>query len=174
MTSDGWYEVVTSDFSVQGSRNPSVQLTITASGADVDAVEIVPDGAFKALAQCSPPVDPACGPGEFCGAGWCRNGNTFVPPLPPASERDSVIAYFGNRMSQVFGGRYSRLNYLPNALATLDGLHTAPDGWTFWNGIITAIHRLHDWHTTINGPVSINGHGLLPVCFVEGDADSCT
>ena len=56
-------------------------------------------------------------------------------------------------------------------LATLDGLHGSADAWTFWNGIITAIHRLHDWHTTVNGPVSITGRGLLPVCFVEGNAD---
>ncbi len=171
VTSDGWYEVVTNTFSVQASRSPSVALSMTANGADVDALEIVPSGNFKALAKCSPPVDSACASNEFCGAGFCHDGNPFVPPLPPANERDSVIAYFRNRMSLFFGGRFSRANYLPNALATLDGLHGATNAWVFWNGIATAIHRLHDWHTTINGPVGITGRGLLPVCFVEGNAD---
>jgi hypothetical protein len=171
VTSDGWYEVVTNPFSLQGSRSPEVSLVITASGADVDAFELDASGQFKALSTCSPPFDSACASNEFCGTGWCNDGNPFVPPLPPASERADVLAYFQSRMSNIFGGRYSRLNYLPNALATFDGLATAPDAWSFWNGIVTAIHRLHDWHTQVFGPVSINGQGLIPVCFDEGDAD---
>ncbi|HSQ62405.1 MAG TPA: hypothetical protein VLM85_04300, partial [Polyangiaceae bacterium] len=171
VTSDGWYEVTTNTFSVQGTRQPKVSLSLIAQQADVDAFEVVPAGKFKALAACSPPQDPACGPGEFCAAGWCRDGNTFVPPLPPPDERGQVIEYFKDRILFFFGGRLSRESYMPAALATLDGLYTAPDPWSFWNGIITSIHRLHDWHTTVNGPVSISGHGAFPICFVEGDAD---
>jgi hypothetical protein len=171
VTSDGWYELATNSFSVQGSRQPQIAFVISASGADVDALEIVPQGTFKALAACSPPIDSACGPHEFCATGFCRDGNPLVPPLPQGTERSDAIAYFKNRMSTFFGGLYSRQNYLPNALATLDGLQNAPDAWTFWNGIITAIHRLHDWHTTVSAPFGIAGRGLLPVCFVEGDAD---
>jgi hypothetical protein len=74
-------------------------------------------------------------------------------------------------VSTFFGGRYTRINYLPNALATIDSLHDAPDAWTFWNGIVTALHRLHDWHSTIFGPFYVSGRGLLPVCFVEGNGD---
>jgi hypothetical protein len=171
VTSDGWYEVVTNPFSVQGSRNPTASLTINANFADVDALEIVPSGTFVNFAQCSPPVDAACGAHQYCETGWCRDGNNGVPPLPPPDERDDVLAYFRNRLSIFFGGAYSRANYLPNALATIDSLHAAPDAWTFWNGIVTAIHRLHDWHTTLGGPVNLAGQGLIPACFVEGDAD---
>ncbi len=171
VTSDGWYELTTNAFSVQGSRKPTIAFSVTANAADVDALEIVPSGTFKALAPCAPPVDAACGAHEFCATGWCRDGNVFVPPLPQATDREDAIAYFKNRMNLFFGGFYSRTHYLPNALATLDTLHDAPDAWTFWNGIVTAIHRLHDWHTTVNGPVNLGGRGLLPVCFVEGDAD---
>ncbi len=171
VTTDGWYEVVTNPFSVQGSRKPTVTLSMNANGADIDALEIVPSGTFTTFAQCSPPVDAACGAHQYCETGWCRDGNNGVPPLPPPNERADVLAYFRNRFSIFFGGRFSRATYLPNALATIDSLANAPDAWTFWNGIITSIHRLHDWHTTVGGTVSIGGHGLLPVCFVEGNAD---
>lgn len=172
VTSDGWYELVTNAFSVQGSRAPTVDFSVYANAADVDALELVPSGKFQAAAKCSPPIDSACGAHQFCESGWCRDGNPLVPPLPPLSERDDVIGYFRARMGDFFGGRYSRLAYLPNALATLDGLHAAPDAWSFWDGIVTAIHRLHDWHTTVNAPFGFGGRGLLPVCFVEGDADA--
>ena len=79
---------------------------------------------------------------------------------------------FEMRFSMFFGGRFSRATYLPNALAMMDSLHDAPDAWTFWNGIITSIHRLHDWHTTVSAPVGYRrSRALIPVCFVEGDAD---
>ena len=171
VTSDGWYEVATNAFSVQGSRKPAITFSVFASGADVDALEIVPAGAFKALAACAPPVDSARGAHEFCSAGWCHDGNPLVPPLPQGTDRDNAIAYFQNRMSLFFGGWFSRQSYLPSALATLDALKNAPDAWSFWNGIVTAIHRLHDWHTTIGAPFSLGGRGVFPVCFVEGDAD---
>ncbi len=176
VTSDGWYEVVTNPFSVQGSRKPTASLTITANLADVDALEIVPSGEFITFAQCAPPAmlpngASTCGAHQYCETGWCQDGNNGVPPLPPPDELDDVLAYFSNRLSIFFGGAFSRLNYLPNALATLDALHQAPDAWTFWNGIVTSIHRLHDWHTTLGGPVNLNGQGLIPACFVEGSAD---
>jgi hypothetical protein len=171
VTSDGWYELVTNAFSVQGTRKPTAAFSVYANGADVDALEIVPSGTFQALSRCSPPVDPVCGAHQFCVSGWCRDGNPLVPPLPPPNERGDVLAYFADRMQLFFGGRYSRTAYLPNALATLDGLHAAPDAWTFWNGVVTAIHRLHDWHTTVNAPFGVGGRGAFPVCFVEGDAD---
>jgi len=171
VTSDGWYELVTNPFSVQGSRKPTAVFSVYANGADVDALEVVPSGAYRAAVACSPPVDPACGPHAFCESGWCRDGNPLVPPLPPPSQRGDVIGYFRARWQNYFGGRFSRVTYLPNATATLDGLYDAPDAWTFWNGVTTSIHRLHDWHTTVNAPFSFGGRGLLPVCFVEGDAD---
>jgi hypothetical protein len=156
---------------VEGTRQPQISFSISASSADVDAFEIVPHGTFKALAACSPPIDTACGPHEMCSAGWCRDGNPLVPPLPTAAERVDAVAWFKNRMTTFFGGLYSHTNYLPNALATLDGLVNAPDAWTFWNGIITAVHRLHDWHTTVSQYFGVGSRGAFPVCFVKGDAD---
>lgn len=181
VTTDGWYEVVTNPFSVQGSRAPTETLTIDANLADVDALEIVPSGSFTAFAQCAPPAllptsgslpsGSTCGAHQYCETGWCRDGNVGVPPLPPPDEIGDVLAYLHERLAIFFGGVYSRGNYLPNALATIDALRAAPDAWTFWNGVVTAIHRLHDWHTTLGSPVNIGGHGLLPVCFVEGNGD---
>lgn len=171
VTSDGWYELATNQFSVAGTRKPKVWLSMQASGTDLDAFEIVTDGAFKALAQCSVPRDPACGAGEICATRWCHNGNDFVPPLPAPEHRAAVLDYLAGRMRVFFGGRFTRLERLPIALATLDKTRGAATPWDYWNGVITAIHQLRDWHTTVNGPVGFGGQGAFPICFVEGDAD---
>ena len=171
VTSDGWYELTTNPFSVDGTRKPKVSLSVSASNADLDALEVVPSGAFKALAQCSLPRDAACGAGEFCATGWCRDGGTFLPPLPPLAQRDAVVELLAGRMRLFFGGRYSRAYYLPVALATLEGAKRASTPWEFWNAWATAVHQLHDWHTQTYGPVGVGGRGAFPICFVEGDAD---
>ncbi len=171
VTSDGWYELATAPFSVEGSRGATGTLTIFGSGVDVDAFELVPDGKFGKLAACTPPVDSACRANEQCIAGWCRDGNLALPPLPPARDRADVVAYFQNRLRFFFGGRYTRQNRLPVALATLARARDAGSGWEFWNGVVMAIRQLRDWHTTMNGPSFAGGRGALPICFVEGDAD---
>ncbi len=171
VTSDGWYEVATAPFSVQGSRGATGSLSIFANGADVDAFEIVPEGDFRRLSACKPPVDSACRANEQCVAGWCRDENLPLPALPPARDRDDVVTYLQNRIRFFFGGRYTRINRMPIALATLERARTAGSGWEFWNGLTTAIRQLRDWHTTMNGPPMPGGRGVLPVCFVEGDAD---
>ena len=84
VTSDGWYEVATAVFSVEGARAAELTLSITASGADVDAFELVPEGAFKPSRACDLPFEGTCDRGDFCAAGWCRNGAASVPPLPSA------------------------------------------------------------------------------------------
>jgi hypothetical protein len=171
VTSDGWYELATAPFSVEGSRGATGTLTIFGSGVDVDAFELVPEGTFAKLAACTPPVGDTCRANEQCIAGWCRDGNLAVPPLPPARDRDDVVSYFQNRFRFFFGGRITRQVRLPTALATLDRARDAGSGWEFWNGVVKAIRQLHDWHTTMNGPPFPGGRGVLPVCFVEGDAD---
>lgn len=171
VTSDGWYELTTNAFSIDGTRKPKVSLGVVASNADLDAFEVAPSGAYKALSQCSVPRDPACGPGEFCATGWCRDGGAFLPPLPALAQRDAVVDFLAGRMKLFFGGRYSRIHYLPLALATLDGAKRATTAWDFWNAWATAVHRLHDWHTQTYGPVGVGGRGAFPICFVEGDAD---
>jgi hypothetical protein len=171
VTSDGWYEVTTSRFSIDGARTPTAKLSIFASGAGVDAFELVRDGDFKALNKCALPADPACGAGELCAAGWCRNGEANVPPLPQGASREDLVSYLEGRLTSFFGGRITREARLPVAKKTLAAMRTAPDAWAFWNGYATAIHQLHDWHTKIDGPVAVSGRGAFPICFVEGDAD---
>ncbi|HEX7600190.1 MAG TPA: hypothetical protein VF316_01250 [Polyangiaceae bacterium] len=171
VTSDGWYEVVTAPFSFQGSRAATASVNVSGNGVEIDAFEIVPDGAFRALSACVGVGDPVCRGNEACMSGWCRDGNLFLPPLPPPSEMDDVVTYFENRFRFFFGGRASRETRLPIAIATLEEMRKASSGWEFWNGLGMGIRRLHDWHTTINGPVSVGGRGVLPVCFVEGDGD---
>lgn len=171
VTSDGWYEVATAPFSFQGSRGGTSSVSVYGNGVEVDALELVPEGEYRALAACGGADDPVCRSNEACMSGWCRDGNLFLPPLPPPSERDDVVTYFQNRLRFFFGGRASRESRLPLALATLDEMRKAHNGWQFWNGLGMGLRRLHDWHTTINGPVSVGARGALPVCFVEGDAD---
>ncbi|CAN5303494.1 hypothetical protein BH09MYX1_BH09MYX1_51140 [soil metagenome] len=171
VTSDGWYELATAPFSVQASRGATSTLTLFGNGVDVDAFELVPEGTFAPISACKPPVDSACRANEQCIAGFCRDGNLALPPLPPARDRADVVSYFQNRMRYFFGGRYTRGARLPIALATLDRARDAGTGWEFWNGLVMAIRQLHDWHTTMNGPSFAGGRGALPVCFVEGDAD---
>lgn len=171
ITSDGWYEVASNTFSIEGARKPKVWLSLQASDTDVDAFELVAAGTFKALTPCSVPRDSACGAGEVCATRWCRNGDAFVPPLPAPDHRAGVLDYLAGRLRIFFGGRLTRLNRLPVALVTLDAARAAPTAWDFWNGVATAIHQLRDWHTTLNGPVGFSGRGAFPICFVEGDAD---
>jgi len=171
VTSDGWYEVATAPFTFEASRGGSAALSIVASGADVDALEIVEEGSPRATKTCSVAGDAACGAGEFCSAGFCHDGAVSVPPLPDAAHAADVAAYLGERIDQFFGGRASRAAHLAASLATIGSLRDAKDPWTFWNGFVTALHQLHDWHTTVTAPFAIDGRGALPVCFVEGDAD---
>lgn len=173
VTSDGWYEVATAAFSFDGTVGGTTTLSIGASGADVDAFEIVPEGTFKALAKCALPRDAACesAAGEYCAADSCRNGNLQVPSLPVGDERKKLEEYFQSRLMIFFGGRYTRENTLPTALTTLGKASNAKSAWEFWNGFATAIHQLHDWHTKTDAAVETIGRGALPVCFIEGDAD---
>ena len=171
VTSDGWYEVTTALFSFEGKRGASLTFTVISSGADVDAFELTTEGDFKAPVACEQAFDPACDTGDFCAAGWCRNGAANVPPLPTNQDRDFVVSYLEERFKIFFGGRYTRANRLPTAIATLESLRSAVDPWIFWNGFVTSLHQLHDWHSTLNGPGGVAGRGAFPICLVEGDAD---
>ncbi len=172
VTSDGWYELTSSQFSFEVTRGATLSLSISAGGADIDAFELTNEGSFKPSLACELPFDGTCDPGDYCAAGWCRSGAAAVPPLPSNQDRDGVVSYLQERYKIFFGGRYTRENRLPDAIATLESLRSATDAWTFWNGFVTSLHKLHDWHSTLNGPsASVFGRGALPLCFVEGDAD---
>jgi hypothetical protein len=171
VTSDGWYEVETSQFSVQSARLSTIALSIYASGADIDAFELVADGTYRIPTACVIARDPVCNSNEYCAAGWCQDGEYQLPPLPAAQFRDEIVTWFEQRFELFFGGVYSRANRLATAVGTLETMRDATNGWTFWDGFGTALHKLHDWHTTLDGPVVVDGKGAFPICFVEGTAD---
>jgi Peptidase family S41 len=171
VTSDGWYEVETSQFSVQSARITTVALSIFASGADIDAFELVADGTYRAPTACTIARDPVCNANEYCAAGWCQGGEYQLPPLPAPQFRDEIVTWFQERFELFFGGVYSRANRLATAVGTLETMRNATNGWTFWDGFGTGLHKLHDWHTTLDGPVAVDGRGAFPICFVEGTAD---
>ena len=171
VTSDGWYELQTSTFSVQSARFSDVTLSLYASGADIDALELVPDGTYREPIACSIARDSVCADNEYCAAGWCQDGEYQVPPLPSPAYRGDVVTYLQERFQLFFGGVYSRANTLPLAIGALGEMRNATNAWKFWDDFATGLHRLHDWHTTLDGPVGVAGRGAFPICFVEGDAD---
>ncbi|MGH7329380.1 MAG: hypothetical protein ACREJX_13620, partial [Polyangiaceae bacterium] len=171
VTSDGWYELETSVFSVQSARFSDVNLSLYASGADIDAFELVPDGEYRQPTACSVAHDPICIDSEYCAAGWCQDGEYQVPPIPSTSYRSDIVTYLQERFQLFFGGVFSRATTLPLAIGALGEMRSATNAWTFWDGFATGLHKLHDWHTTLDGPVGIAGKGAFPICFVEGNAD---
>jgi hypothetical protein len=169
VTSDGWYEIATSPFSV--ASGAAVDWVLFGSGVDVDALELVRQGSFRPETACSGKGDAQCNASEYCSAGFCRNGDAQVPPLPQGELRTNTIRYLSERLEFAFGGRITRRDTLPRALSRLASLSSAKSGFEFWNGVSTAIHELRDWHTKMSGPVGTEGRGALPICVVEGDAD---
>ncbi len=174
VSSDGWYELAGAPFTIRGTAHPHVTLLLLGRGVDVDAFELDPAGEAEPAVSCSGAFDPACSATQFCIAGRCRDGASFVPPLP--SQPTDVVAasdYLASRIQLVFGGRYTRANTMPLALRTLEATAHATDPWSFWNGFITAVHQLHDWHTTTTMPqqLLLGAKVQLNACFVEGDAD---
>jgi hypothetical protein len=170
VTSDGWYEIATAPFSLPANFEAS--LSILASGADVDAFEVVAEGTFKPLSSCELAGDSRCGAGEYCAARSCRNGDLEVPKAPSTeAKREELAAYLASRLRIFGGGRYTRENNLPKSLATIAAMKSAGSAWEFWNGFATALHQFRDWHTKSEGAGEVGGRGALPVCFVEGDAD---
>ncbi len=177
MTSDGWYEVETGSFSVGSSRLRAVAagfFTPAAEGAEVDAVEVVADGAPQVGGPCRGIADKgACAPDQVCEWGRCRNMISRVPALPSGEDRDALVTSLGNRFEFLYGPFKNRVLDLPNALAEIEGMRGAPDGWSFWQRFRTAIHRLHDWHTSSSGLEGFLLENPRPIalCFLEGDAD---
>ncbi len=170
-TSDGWVELESARVSIDGGDVSSAYLAIRGRG-EIDALEVVTDGAFHEATACRRAFDPVCGSERFCAAGWCRDGAHFVPGLPPPHERDQVVDWIESRLRFAFGGHETRTKYLPLALEELAGMRHANSAWEFWNGFGTAIRKLHDWHTAASSLASsIRAPASLNLCFIEGDAD---
>ncbi len=175
MTSDGWVELANDGLRIDGARANAVSIGAAAPlGVEVDAMEMVVDGVIEAAAN--PPCDgithaSACGTGQVCQWSECRNVNGWVPPIPP--ERDQLTDYFENRLKFFFGPFLNRTLDLPNALIAIEQMRHATDPFSFWNGWLLAVRRLHDAHTTTNGLASyaVDDPKPLTVCFLEGEAD---
>lgn len=175
VTSDGWVELASNEFPVDGALATATYLRVFdfagRDGVDLDALEIVPAGEYLPQKACSGLADPACTPEETCIYQRCRLGRAYVPPLPPGSLKDEVVDTLQGRLRIFFGGRKTRLEDLPKALAVMDGMRSAETAWQFWGAWAKAIRLLHDWHTYIGLPLSVAPRGRLNACFFEGDAD---
>ncbi|MBW2528822.1 MAG: hypothetical protein JRI23_31895 [Deltaproteobacteria bacterium] len=176
-TSDGWVELSTNEFPVDGAKVERAYLVVSGYGAvgvEIDALEIRPSGAFVPQRACAGAGDPVCTDEEICFYNRCLLGRLSVPPLPLEGMRDDVVDELQSQLRVFYGGRKTRLQDLPLALATLDSIRHATTAWEFWNGWALAIRQLHDWHTHTSGG-AVDGFSStrrLNVCFIEGDADT--
>lgn len=175
VTSDGWVELASNAFPVDGAAAEAVYLRVydyDDRGSQIDALEVVPAGDYWESRPCSGDGDPICGEGEVCLHNTCRLGRLYVPPLPDPAIRGEMVDAMKSQLRIFFGGRKTRLSDLPKALDELDAIRSAGDPWTFWNGWGTAIRRLHDWHTRAASSIQgVERTKRLNVCFIEGDGD---
>ncbi len=142
------------DFSVDGTAvgtggvAPHVYLRISdysdQAGIDLDALELVPSGAYIEEQTCAGVRDPVCGADSICIGGNCVRGDLSVPPLPAGALRGEMVDTMEGQLSTFFGGQKTRTVDLPLALSTLESIRSAETPWQFWNGWATAIHELHD------------------------------
>jgi hypothetical protein len=175
-TSDGWIELASNDFPVNGAELPAVYLKLqdyaSEAGVDLDALELVPSGEFRPFATCEGVRDTSCGPDALCVAGTCRLGALGVPPLPSPELRDAVVDALADKLELFFGAKKTRNVDLPVALASIESMRDATTAYQFWGTWARAIRELHDWHTSASSTVeSGGGTGRLNACFIEGDAD---
>jgi len=177
-TSDGWVEYASNDFPVDGTLDPLVYIRLYAfghrDGVDVDAVELVRSGEFYSpQTSCEGLRDPVCGDEGLCVDQRCQLGRMGVPPLPAGDLKDEMVDALQAKLDTFFGGRKTRLQDLPVALASMDQMRDAQTAWQFWNGWGLAMRQLHDWHTRGSAQLwtSSPSH-RLNACFIEGVADS--
>jgi hypothetical protein len=172
VTSDGWLELESNAASVTGRDLASAFLRIEGSSVDLDAIEVVPDGSYAHGGSCLGAFDPICGPEAACIAERCRQGDRYVPPLPAAEHRESVVGYLMARVRYLFGGRFSRQKYMPAALAEMEKMRTATSAWQFWSAFGRGVSLLNDWHTSASSAIEIHSSPRrFGVCFIEGIAD---
>ncbi len=178
VTSDGWVEMVSNPLPVDGDRVEAAYLRVIdfddQLGSDIDAFEMVPDGTpYWASQPCSGYGDDVCGEGAVCSYRKCVLGRTLVPPVPKEPIRSAMVDSMQGQLRTFFGGRKTRLENLPDALARLDAIRDVSDGWAFWNGWAHAIRLLQDWHTSPTGSVeAADRDKRLNACFFQGVADA--
>jgi hypothetical protein len=172
VTSDGWVELATNSVSIQGRDLDSAYVRIEGTDVDIDGLDVVTDGEFDAGGSCFGAFDPVCGPEAICVGERCRPGRNFVPPLPAEADREAVAKYLISRAQIFFGGKLSRAEYLPAALAKMNEMSSAETAWQYWSAFAHGVRLLHDWHTSMSSGIEQqNGSRRLGVCFIEGEAD---
>lgn len=176
VTSDGWIEVATHQFSVDPARVTTLDFGIfSPGGAKVDALEIHDDGPPQLEPDCAGVQGSGvCGPTQACIYGVCRNLESRVPMLPDASTRADLVNYLRTRFAALFGPFTNRKLELPNALDELSAMHSATSAAVFWRHFRVAVARLRDWHTRasdFDGFLQSDPHPIA-VCFIEGVADA--
>ncbi|MCC6523913.1 MAG: hypothetical protein IT373_14740 [Polyangiaceae bacterium] len=177
VTSDGWVELASNEFPVDGALAEHVYLRVidmaALAGADVDALELVPAGDFVPQKDCAGVGDLACSAEEVCVHQRCRLGRLYVPPLPPDGQRDRMVDQMSAELRIFFGAHKTRTEDLPVALARLETLRGAKSAWEFWSGWGHAFRSLHDWHTSASTQAgSVDRSRRLDLCFIEGDGDA--
>ena len=177
VTSDGWVELASNVFPVDGAVAAAVYLRVSvfdSQGSEIDALELTPVKApYWQQRACTGLADPVCGEGALCIHNYCRLGRLSLPPLPHALIRDTMVDVMQSQLRVFFGGQKTRTENLPHALAMLDTIRSAKNAWQFWNGWGYAIRLLHDWHTRADSSVvRVSRRARLNVCFFEGDGDS--
>lgn len=177
VTSDGWVELASNDFPVDGPNLLHSYLRVVdyagADGVELDGLEVVPAGEFVAPATCAGHGDPSCGPEGQCEWGRCVLPRLNLPPLPPDGLRGQVVDVLESQMRLFFGGERTRREALPKAIAWLETMREAKRATAFWDAWGRGVRELHDWHTHAEAGI---GGGLasshrLNACFIEGDAD---
>lgn len=177
VTSDGWVELASNAFPVDGEAAEVVYLRVydyDDEGSEIDALEVRPvDEPFVEESACAGVGDPVCGDERVCIYNRCRLGRLYVPPLPDDPIRDQMVDMMQSRLRVFYGGRKTRLLDLPKALAELQAIRKAETAWQFWNGWGHAWRLLHDWHTRASASISgLDRDRRLNACFIEGDADA--
>jgi hypothetical protein len=177
VTSDGWVEIGNEGIVIDGARAVDAAITVFApGGASIDAIELVPEADLDVVGPPNPACDGAtdavsCHPGQVCLWSECRDAATWVPPIP--ADRDAVADYLASRLHFLFGPYLERTVDFAAVDASLAQMKTASDRWSYWNGFLLAVRRLHDGHTTTNGigDYVMRNPRPLALCFLEGDAD---
>jgi hypothetical protein len=174
-TSDGWVEMATNEVPVDGATVTVAYLKIAnfggADGTQLDALEVVPAGAFEPQKACQGASDPVCGPESVCVSQRCAMGRLAVPPMPPDALKDGMVDGLAGRVRTFFGGQRSRAEKLPQTLATIESMRKAETAWQFWGRFSLAIRQMEDWHTGLGIPLGGAPQLRLDACFIEGDAD---
>jgi hypothetical protein len=176
-TSDGWVELASNAFPADGTKLARAYLKVvdyaSRAGVDVDAFEVREEGEFVAQKDCAGLGDPVCGAEQVCVYNRCVFGPAAVPVLPADVVKNDVVDVLESQVRLFFGGKLSRAEYLPDAIARFEKMREAKTAWEFWSLWAAGIHALHDWHTDTNMGIAgtVRAKHRLNVCFFEGDAD---